>query len=142
MIDEEVSPKGQRQIFSWVTDIPLSEHTLPLVMKGGRARWRIENETVNTLKNQGYHFEHHFGHSNQPLSKVFAELMWLAFWVAQLQGLGCQLFQQALTTMESRVRCWERFRADFLTFKLPDWAALYQAISSLPIIELPLFDTS
>jgi hypothetical protein len=26
-------------------------------MKGGRARWRIENETFNTLKNQGYNFE-------------------------------------------------------------------------------------
>jgi hypothetical protein len=31
-------------------------------MKGGRARWRIENETFNTLKNQGYHFEPNFGH--------------------------------------------------------------------------------
>jgi hypothetical protein len=24
-------------------------------MRGGRARWKIENETFNTLKNQGYH---------------------------------------------------------------------------------------
>ena len=24
----------------------------------GRSRWKIENETFNTLKNQGYHFEH------------------------------------------------------------------------------------
>jgi hypothetical protein len=23
-------------------------------MRGGRARWKIENETFNTLKNQGY----------------------------------------------------------------------------------------
>ena len=142
MIYEEISPKGQRQIFSWVTDIPLSEHLLPIVMKGGRARWRIENETFNTLKNQGYHFEHNFGHGNQHPSKVFAYLMLLAFWVDQLQGLCCQLFQQALTKMESRVRFWERFRVYFLTFKLPDWAALYQAISSLPTVELPLFDTS
>ena len=27
-------------------------------VRGGRIRWRIENETFNTLKNQGYHFEH------------------------------------------------------------------------------------
>jgi len=32
------------------------------IMQGARARWRIENETFNTLKNQGYHFEHNFGH--------------------------------------------------------------------------------
>jgi len=39
--------------FSWVTDIPISESNLMLLMRGGRARWKIENETFNTLKNQG-----------------------------------------------------------------------------------------
>jgi hypothetical protein len=37
------------------------------LMRGARARWKIENETFNTLKNQGYHFEHNFGHGDQPL---------------------------------------------------------------------------
>jgi len=59
-----------------------------------------------------------------------------------LQGLCCKLFQQAKTQMKSNVRFWERFRAYFFTFKLPDWVTLYQAICSLPIIELPVFDTS
>ena len=31
---------------------------------GGRARWKIENETFNTLKNQGYNFEHNYGHGD------------------------------------------------------------------------------
>lgn len=53
LIYEEISPKGKIKKFSWVTDIPLSEQTLEIVMRGGRARWRIENETFNTLKNQG-----------------------------------------------------------------------------------------
>jgi hypothetical protein len=34
-----------------------------LIMKRGRARHKIENETINTLKNQRYKFEHIFGHS-------------------------------------------------------------------------------
>ena len=33
-----------------------------LWMQGGRARWKVENETFNTLKNQGDHLEHNFGH--------------------------------------------------------------------------------
>jgi hypothetical protein len=37
---------------------------------GGRARWKIENETFNTLKNQGYQFEHNFGHGKQNLSCI------------------------------------------------------------------------
>ncbi|MDM8561524.1 hypothetical protein [Candidatus Parabeggiatoa sp. HSG14] len=44
--------------------------------------------------------------------------------------------------MGSYVRFWERFRAYFLTFKLPDWVTLYQAICLLPVVELPVFDTS
>ena len=51
-----------------------------LLMWGGRARWKIENETFNTLKNQGYHFEHNYGHGYQHLSVVLAMLMLLAFW--------------------------------------------------------------
>ena len=30
-------------------------------MRGGHVRWKIENETFNTLKNQGRHFEHNYG---------------------------------------------------------------------------------
>jgi hypothetical protein len=68
--------------FSWVTDFPVSEASLmPLMRAGGgggggiRARWKIENETFNTLKNRGYHFEHNFGHGYHHLSTVMVHLM-------------------------------------------------------------------
>ena len=35
--------------------------------------------TLNTLKNQGYHFEHNFGHGYQHLTTVLMHLMMLAF---------------------------------------------------------------
>jgi hypothetical protein len=70
---------GQVQHFSWVTDLHVNKGTVSQSMRGGRARWRIENETFKTLKNQGYHFEHHYGHGYQHLSVVFAVLMMLAF---------------------------------------------------------------
>src|SRR5215470_2101030 len=57
--------------FSWVTDLRMTKGTVYQLMRGGRARWRIENETCNTLKNQGYHFEHNYGHGYQHLSVVF-----------------------------------------------------------------------
>ncbi len=111
-------------------------------MKGGRARWKIENETFNTLKNQGYHFKHNFGHGKQHLSSVFAHLMLLAFLIDQLQGLCCNVFQQAATVMESRVRLWERVRVIFFTFRIPNWMTFYQAIISPPKFDLPIIDTS
>jgi len=62
-----------------VTDIPINEANLMHLMRGARARWKIENETFNTIKNQGYHFEHNFGHGYQHLSTVLMHLMMPAF---------------------------------------------------------------
>ena len=81
----EISPE-KVQHFSWVTDLRVSRRTVFHLMRGGRARWKIENETFNTLKNQGYHFEHNYGHGAQHLSVVFAMLMMLAFLVDQTQS--------------------------------------------------------
>ena len=75
----EISPKGQKKSFTWVTDFTLTEKTVHSIMRGGRARWKIVNETFNTLKNQGYQFEHNFGHGYKNLSHVFANLMMIAF---------------------------------------------------------------
>jgi hypothetical protein len=40
------------QHFSWVTDLRVSKRNVYALMRGGRARWKIENETCNTLKNR------------------------------------------------------------------------------------------
>src|SRR5712664_3943208 len=46
----EVSP-DKVQHFSWVTDFRVNKANVYKLMRGGRARWKIENETFNTLKN-------------------------------------------------------------------------------------------
>jgi len=58
-------------------------------MRAGRARWRIENETFNTLKNQGCHFEHNYGHGKENLCSVMTMLMMLAFLIDQPHGKPC-----------------------------------------------------
>ncbi len=79
----EVSP-DKVQHFSWVTDFRVNKANVYKLMRGGRARWKIENETFNTLKNQGYNFDHNYGHGEQNLSVVLAVLMMLAFLVDQV----------------------------------------------------------
>ena len=64
-----------------MTDFKITQKNAYEIMRGGRACWKIENETFNTLKNQGYHFEHNFGLGKNHLSEVFAMLMMLAFLV-------------------------------------------------------------
>ena len=41
---EEVKKNGKVQRFSWVTDIELNNDKLMKIMRGARARWKIENE--------------------------------------------------------------------------------------------------
>lgn len=101
------------QHLSWVTDFRVTKDNGYKLMRGGRARWKIENETCNTLKNQGYHFDHNYGHGEQNLSVVLAVLMRLAFLVDQTQQLCCALFRAVWEKLGSKRLLWERMRALF-----------------------------
>jgi Transposase DDE domain len=116
------------QHFSWVTDLRVSTRNVYHLMRGGRARWKIENETFNTLKNQGYNFEHNYGHGEDNLSVVFAMLMMLAFLVDQTQQLGCALFQAVWTKLGSKRRLWERMRALFYDYAFASMRQLFEAL--------------
>jgi hypothetical protein len=98
------------------------------LMRGGRARLKIENETFNTLKNQGYNFEHNYGHGEQHLSAVFAMLMMLAFWVDHAQQLCCALFLAVWAKLGSKRLSWERMRALFYTYALASMRQLFEAL--------------
>ena len=59
----------------------------------------------------------------------FAYLMMLAFLIDQCQQRCCTLFQGAQAKAERARYFWERLRALFLGYRLPDWEALYGAIA-------------
>lgn len=125
----ETKPGGKIQHFSWVSDILLTADNVRKIMRAGRARWKIENETFNTLKNQGYHFEHNFGHGNKHLATVFSHLMMLAFLVDQIQQRCCQLFKLALTVAERKLYFWRKLRQMFDGFQIDSWEALLGSIA-------------
>ena len=121
---------NEERLWSWITDLPLTRDTVEPIMRGGRARWKIENETFNTLKTQGYALEHNYGHGQQHLATVFALLTMLAFLVDQAQELGCRLFQAARAHFHSRTSLWERIRVLFTGFYIADWKMLWEAIAT------------
>ncbi len=138
----ELKPNGKQRHFSWVTDLPVDESSLMDLMRAGRARWRIENETFNTLKNQGYGFGHNYGHGEKHLATVFAFLMMLAFLVDQVQQRCCALFRAAKAREGRTLYFWNTLRSLFLNFMLPDWETLYRAIAFGHRSPLVLYDTS
>ena len=140
----ERRPNGGEKHFSWVTDLRVDRWNAMDLMRAGRARWRIENETFNTLKNQGYEFEHNFGHGEKHLATVFAALMLLAFGIDQLQKACCPLFRAALARKGRAKYFWEDFRSMFATCLLPDWETFYRALAfgHRAPVPVPLNDTS
>lgn len=98
----------------------------------------VENETFNTLKNQGYQLEHNFGHGTKNLSTVFATLTFLAFLVDQVQQLSCPLFAKAMSQFNTKRAYWHHIRCCFEVLSLTSWIGLYQAIIARQTRNQPL----
>jgi hypothetical protein len=114
---------------SWVTDIEVDENNVVNLVKGGRARWKIENETFNTLKNQGYHIEHNFGHGQQHLSMIFFVLNLLAFYIHQILELTDRLYHTLrYTKFTSRKEYWNQLRCTIRILIFPRWESLLNFI--------------
>lgn len=125
---EENSKTGKTQHFTWITDLTITEENVFHFMRGARARWKIENETFNTLKNQGYHFEHNFGLGKKHLSEVFVHLMMLAFLIDQILQLCCPLFQAAWKRYKTKRSLWEKVRSKFHEFYIENMEDLYRSL--------------
>jgi len=129
----EAGPPGNQRRFTFILDpwLGLCGERAEDWMRAGRSRWKIENETFNTLKNQGYHFEHNYGHGHQNLSVVLAMLMMLAFLVDQTQQLCCPQFAAAWETCISKRALWERVREIFHQFQVVSMQEIYEVMLSI-----------
>jgi hypothetical protein len=120
--------------YSWVTDIPVDQNNAFKLMKMGRARWKIENETFNTLKNQGYNFEHNFGHGKKNLANNMSVFMFIAFLIDQIQKYACAIYQNVLKIFPSKKSVFEIIRGIFSIFVLKSFYELYEKIIFMPNI--------
>lgn len=102
----------KKRHFTWVTKIKLANDNIFDLMRAGRSRWRIENETFNTLKNQGYNFERNYGHGQNNLCSNFTMLMVLAFLIDQVQWLCCDLFKKLKQKMGPWYSLFEKVRQE------------------------------
>jgi hypothetical protein len=105
---------------SWVTDLVVSKERVAQLVKIGRCRWKIENETFNTLKNQGYHIEHNYGHGKERLSFNFFLLNLLAFFMHQIFELTYPVYQQLRKKFGSKRNLWDHLRASLYLIIFPD----------------------
>ena len=115
LFSTQTDKNGKKTTFTWITNIKLSENRLNQLMRAARARWKIENETFNTLKNLGYHFEHNYGHGQDHLSTAFAYLMLIAFYIDQLIQACCHTFREIEKYITTKIKMWNTIKAIFKT---------------------------
>lgn len=131
LLYEQTNKDGEVQRWTFVTNLPLNTRSVEKVMRAGRSRWKIENETFNTLKNQGYHFEHNYGHGQQNLATNLALLMLLAFLVDQIQQHCCSLFRQLWKGLGTKSKLWAYLRSLFQSLLFDSMAALFHHMAAL-----------
>jgi hypothetical protein len=136
LLYEQTDKKGKVTRWTWITNIPLNARSVESVMRAGRARWKIENETFNTLKNQGYNFEHNYGHGKQNLATTLALMMFLAFTVDQMIQRCWRLFRQVRGGLRTKAKLWDMVRSLFKVQLFPSMDALYRQIADLYDIQL------
>lgn len=122
---------------SWVTDITIDEHNIVDLVKGGRARWKIENETFNTLKNQGYHIEHNYGHGRRNLSLNFFLLNLLAFFMHEIFQLTDRLYQSCRRKTSARKEYFALLRHTFQIIIFRNWQHMLEFIHAPPDLYAP-----
>lgn len=113
---------------SWVTDFKVEQDNVSQLVRIGRCRWKIENEVFNTLKNQGYHIEHNYGHGKKHLSMNFFLLNLLAFFMHQIFELADKLYQQCRKALGSKKELWNNLRSVIRMLIFPDWQTLLRRV--------------
>jgi hypothetical protein len=108
---------------SFVTDLPVGPDGVAELAACGRARWKIENETFNVLKNNGYNLEHSFGHGKLNLSAILVSLNLLAFAIHTVCDIGDELWRNARTKLGPRYNFFSKLAA-ITAYLVPSWQDL------------------
>ena len=96
---------------AFATNHAVNRQTVQTIVAAGRCRWKVENEGNNVLKNQGYHFEHNYGHGDKNLSMVLLLLLLLAFLCHTALQLANATYQRVRAALGPRKTFFDDIRA-------------------------------
>nr|WP_294564329.1 ISNCY family transposase [uncultured Rhodopila sp.] len=122
---EIVNAKGETTYRNgFVTDLPVGADTVAELAACGRSRWKIENETFNVLKTNGYNLDHNFGHGKQNLAAILVSLNLLAFALHTVCDIGDELWRAARAKLGPRYNFFSKLAAITSYLIFPSWEDL------------------
>lgn len=104
----------------WITNLAVDSKNIIAVTQAARARWKIENECFNTVKNQGYELTHNWGHVNGEAFNFYILVM-LGFYLHQILSLTDNLFQQCRKLAKTHYNLWTDLAGLFKWFVFDSW---------------------
>lgn len=104
----------------WITNIPVEKSNVAALTKAARARWHIENQCFNALKNYGYELTHNWGHVKGEAFSFYI-LIILGFYIHQILELTDQLFQWCRKTCGTYKMLWEDLNGLFRLILFSSW---------------------
>ncbi|MDC0864811.1 transposase [Rickettsiaceae bacterium] len=113
----------------WISDLKITTDTAKTILDGARARWKIENECFNSLKNHGYNITHNYGHGSNNLCYNMYNFTLLAFTMHQIHLLTDKLFQEMRGRFSRLGALWERIRNAVEFFFFPSMEILWEVLA-------------
>jgi len=106
---------------AWATTHDITPQNVQIIVAAGRARWKIENENNNILKNHGYHFEHNYSHGNKHLANLLATLNLLAFLLHTALDCLDEVYHNVRRSLPSRRTFFEQVRTLLQVIPFDSW---------------------
>jgi hypothetical protein len=113
--------------------LPVSKDTVADIVACGRARWKIENEGFNVMKNHGYALEHNFGHGKQFLAMILAAFNLLAFAWHSVLDLLEPPWQAAREAAAKRKRFFTNIMTLTAFVVFPSWPVFLKSLATYEI---------
>jgi len=83
--------EGKPRLFAWITNFHIRpDNVASLANRGGRCRWKIENEGFNIQKNGGFNLEHAYSKGPRQIGNLYV-LLQIAHLILQLVERGSLL---------------------------------------------------
>lgn len=109
---------------AFATNFEISKNNVKQIVADGRARWKIENENNNVLKNRGYHLEHNFGHGKKHLSQLMLTFNLLAFLFHTVLEISDEKYALLRSQLPTRQTFFDDIRALTRYLYFQSWDAL------------------
>lgn len=127
---------------SFATNFEITKDNVKAIVADGRARWKVENENNNVLKNNGYHLTHNFGHGKKFLSMTLLCLNLLAFLIHTVLDFTDKKFRMIREDLPSRQTFFDDIRALTRYLYFDSWEKLLDFMIKGLELKNPVPDTS